>query len=105
MATGHGPQIAVRLVGANSFSPSTACTTSATDVLRDRDWWLGEVRRIGSDWPGILRLHFAVLVCCLPEILQACETCGTSPCINPGFCAECRQADARLRSQRRRRLK
>jgi hypothetical protein len=31
---------------------------------------------------------------------RACDVCGTSPCLRPGFCAECRKADARRRSVR-----
>lgn len=25
-----------------------------------------------------------------------CSTCGGKPCVNPGFCRQCRLADARL---------
>jgi len=28
-------------------------------------------------------------------VMTACPTCGLSPCINPQFCASCRDADAR----------
>jgi len=31
----------------------------------------------------------------------ACITCGADPCINPGFCASCREADQRKASGER----
>ena len=29
-----------------------------------------------------------------------CPTCGASPCINPSFCALCREADRKVRGER-----
>jgi len=32
-----------------------------------------------------------------PAEPECCPTCGSAPCINPSFCAECRRADKRRR--------
>lgn len=34
------------------------------------------------------------------ELIAACDTCGSEPCINPGFCKRCRADDARMRPSR-----
>src|SRR5262245_37852464 len=41
-----------------------------------------------------------------PRVHMACSTCGCAPCVNPTFCASCREADARqLRRQPAQRLR
>jgi hypothetical protein len=61
-ATGHGPQITDRLGGAIGIPRSTDRPDAATNAtVHDREWWRAKARCAGSDWPGVLALHAAVV--------------------------------------------
>lgn len=56
--TERDPQVIDRLVGAIDTSPSTSGKTAATTTAHhDREWWRLEARRVGSDWPSILKTY------------------------------------------------
>jgi hypothetical protein len=103
-ATVRDPQVIDRLVGAiDSTSGETAATTTAH---HDREWWRVEVRRLGSDWPSILKTY-AVAVrgwrilhdVGQEEQLSACLTCGADHllCINPNSAIEAIMCTVRAR--------
>ena len=85
-----------RCVGPLQVIP-TSYYTAAT--FHDREWRRTEGRRVGSDWRVLLALHTAAVPPHDPDYTSApmtvCPTCGAAPCVNPSFCAACRDADRR----------
>ena len=76
---------------------------STTD---QRQLWREEAIRTRTDWKSLIELHCAIVdrlrassswtsSYVVAVIMTACATCGADPCANPGFCALCRDADAR----------
>jgi hypothetical protein len=70
--------------------PLSIHNSTGTDPEGWRRWWAAESIRIGTNWIGIAETITAILL-----RVTMCPTCGNAPCRNPGFCAFCRDADAR----------
>ena len=79
---------------ANSCAPLKPEKITVSSTANRREFWAAESERIGTNWRSLFSLHIAIV-----ERLQAssswCATCGATTCINPGFCALCRDADDR----------
>jgi len=61
-ATGHDPLQIDRLGGAIGILRSTHHPNAAmAAAFHDRNWWRAEARRAGSDWPGVLAPHAAIV--------------------------------------------
>ena len=45
----------------NPVVSETLATASSRCHYHDRAWWRAEARRLGSNWPGIMRLHLEVV--------------------------------------------
>ena len=67
---------------------------TASSTANRREFWAAESERIGTNWRSLISLLFEIV-----ERLRAssssCATCGGTTCVNPGFCALCRDADDR----------
>jgi hypothetical protein len=99
VVTGRDPQHMDRLgvaIKNNNFFLTTRSAEKATSGYRDRAFWQSAASRLGSDWEGVMRLRLSVAP------LAACDVCGVAPCINPGFCAVCRDAYRKADEERRR---
>jgi hypothetical protein len=77
-----------------TFLSEPAGLLKPESIVDRREFWAGESERIGTNWRSLVSLHFAIV-----ERLRAssssCATCGATTCVNPGFCALCRDADDR----------
>jgi hypothetical protein len=62
-ATGREPRMSDRAGCAIGIPNSTAHhrPAIADNTPHPRSWWQREARRVGSDWPGVLALHAAVV--------------------------------------------
>jgi hypothetical protein len=71
---------------------SESITASSTDNWRE--FWAAESERISTNWRSLISIHLEIV-----ERLRAssssCATCGGTTCVNPGFCALCRDRDDR----------
>ena len=67
---------------------------TASSTTNRREFWAAESERIGTNWRSLISLLFEIV-----ERLRAssssCATCGGTTCLNPDFCALCRDADDR----------
>jgi hypothetical protein len=79
---------------ANSCSLLKSESITASSTVDRREFWGGESEGIGTNCRSLISLHFEIV-----DYLQAssssCATCGGTTCVNPGFCALCRDADDR----------
>jgi hypothetical protein len=54
-----------RVVGnSEAASPSLVPHIDQDTIVHDRSWWRLEAARLGTDWPGVLASHAAVVVAC-----------------------------------------
>jgi hypothetical protein len=78
---------------ANSCGSLNPENITASSTANRREFSASESERIGTNWRSLISLHLEIV-----ERLRApssCATCGATTCVNPGFCALCRDADDR----------
>jgi hypothetical protein len=63
-------------------------------IVDRREFWAVESERIGTNWRSLISLLLEIMER-LRDSPASCATCGGTTCVNPGFCALCRDADDR----------
>jgi hypothetical protein len=79
---------------ANSCGSLNPENITASSTANRREFWAAESERIGTNWRSLISLLLEIMER-LGDSPSSCATCGGTTCVNPGFCALCRDTDDR----------
>jgi hypothetical protein len=72
---------------------------TAPSTANRREFWAVESEQIGTNWRSLISLHLEIVDGLQRssswQFMTTCVSCGAAKCVNPAFCALCREADDR----------